>query len=251
MKREAQLHELLAVEGDLRGEKDKIKMEATRDFSQQSHLFLGQLRSLIMFDDNRASENSSDRKDLTETVNDRLDRVLHSFSRFWDVKVQKESANQQAKADVEVDGVVILEQLPVTFLLAMEEELRQLLVVYGAIPTLQVGIAWEKDTQKGEHVYKTIYLDETKKTEKKIEHKVLVPATKEHPAQVVQWSEDRVVGKYVTESWSGMLSQVEKTLMISNIDKLLRAFKRARQRANNQEVISLSVGETIFNFIKG
>lgn len=244
-----QLHELLAIEGDLKGEKDKIRDEAVTTFSKKPGLFIGQLKKLEMFDAARASEQGEERHALSETVNKKLEYTSKAFSRYWDVKIQKESANQEAKADVEIDGTVLFTDLPVTFLLAMEEELRQVRKVYDAIPTLQPGIDWEKDDTLGKDVYKASHPIEKNKTEKTIEHKVLVPPTKEHPAQITQWNEDRPVGKYITYSWCGMVTPADKSKMLGQVDKILRAFKKARQRANTQETKKRQIGREVFNFI--
>jgi len=247
----AQLHELLAVEGDLKGEKDKIKEETLTTFDKKANHFLGGVRTLEMFDEARREEEAGgvERQEIVTTVPEKLKYMSSAFTRFWDAKLQKETANQEAKADIIIDGKEFVKNVPVTFLLAMEEELKQLRKVYDKIPTLQPGIEWKKDPQKGKHYWKTVHPIVKHKTEKTIEHKIIVPATKEHPAQVKEWSEDKPVGRYSTENWSGMLSPAEKSIMLGKLDKVLRAIKKARQRANNQETRKINVGESVFNFI--
>lgn len=250
MGKRGQLHELLAVEGDLKGEKEKIREEAIVAFTKKPGLFIGTVKKLTMFSDERSNEEGEERQDLTETVPRKLDYIAGSFSRYWDVRLQKESANQEARADVEVEGVVIFKDLPVSFLLGMEEELKQLRKVFDAVPTLAPGIEWQRDGTMGNDVYKMKHPMEKSKTEKKIEHKVLVPPTKEHPAQVTEWTEDKPVGKYTTISWSGMVTSLEKSTMLAKLDEMLRAFKKARQRANTQETKSIHVGKKIFDYIQ-
>jgi hypothetical protein len=247
----AQLHEFLAVEGDLKGEKDKIRNETLITLTKKQEHFLGYIRRLEMFDDARGQEETEERRALVTTVMDKLKYSSEASIRFWDLRLQKELANQQAKADIVVDGVEMAKGVPVTFLLTMEEELKQLRKVYDAIPTLQPGVSWVKDETLGEGVYKSEYSVKKNKTEKTIEHKILVPTTKEHPAQVREWSEDKPIGRYVQENWSGMFSPAEKSAVLGRIDKVLRAVKRSRQRANTQEVLKASVGRQIFNFIHG
>jgi len=246
-----QLHELLAVEGDLKGEKDRVKEEAIKVFSSKAGLFMGHLKHLSMFDEGRKTEETDERQAMTDTVPSKLKYVSGAFQRFWDVRLQKESANQEARADVEVDGVALFKDLPVSFLLGMEEELKQLRKVYDAVPTLQAGIDWKRDEAEGKDVYVTTHPIIKNKTEKSVEHKVLVPATDRHPAQVREWTEDKPVGAYTTTNWSGMVTPVEKSAMLSKLDKVLRAFKKARQRANQQETKSIHVGEEIFKYING
>jgi len=249
----SQLHELLAVEGDLKGEKDKIREETFNTFDKKPAHFTGGLRMLEMFDEARKEEEAAgtERQEIVTTVPEKLRYMSGAFIRFWDAKLQKETANQEARADVMIDGKEFAKGVPVTFLLSMEEELKQLRKVYDKIPTLQPGIEWKKDPQRGEFYWKTAYPVVKHKTEKTIEYKTIVPATKEHPAQVKEWAGDKPVGKYSTENWSGMLSPAEKSIMLGKIDTILRAVKKARQRANNQDVKKFTMGISIFNFIHG
>lgn len=248
----SQLHELLAVEGDLKGEKIKIGMEAKSTFSKKPGLFHGFVKKLEMFDENRSKEETTDTQVITTTVKDKLNYISGAFERYFDVKLQKESANQEAKADVILsDGTKIIEGAPVTFLLGMEEELKQLRDIYGSIPTLQSGIKWEKDAETGDCVWRDVNPPEKMKTEKTIRHKVLTVATKEHPAQIEKWHEDVPVGKYIVGASSGMISSAQKSVILSRLDMLIRAFKKARQRANNQKVKNLQIGELLFNYING
>lgn len=247
----AQLHELLAIEGDLKGEKDKIRDETINTFSKKPNHFLGSIKTLTMFDESRAEEEAAgaEQIEIDTTVGEKLQYMSGAFVRFWDAKLQKEKANQEAKADVEIDGKAFLSSVPVTFLLAMEEELKQMRKVYSAIPTLQPGIDWVKDEQKGKGYYKSANPVVKHKTEKTVESKIIVPVTKEHPAQVREWTEDKPVGKYTTQYWSGMISPADKSVMLGKLDKVLRATKKARQRANNQETKSVEIGKAIFNYI--
>jgi len=247
----AQLHEILAIEGDLRGEKNKIRDEAITVFSKKPNLFLGMVKTLRMFDAEREQEEpeGSEIQEVTTTVPQKLSYVSKSFIRFWDAKLQKEAANQEAKADVIVEETVFAKNVPVSFLLSMEEELKNLRTLYDTIPTLQPETRWVQDLQKGEGYWKTAYITVRNKTEKAIKSTIIVPATKEHPAQVREWSENIPVGAYSVENRSGMIPPVEKSLLLGRIDTLLRAFKKARQRANNQEVKNLHIGKAIFDYI--
>ncbi len=247
----AQLHELLAVEGDLKGEKTKIGDEALTVFSKKQNLFQGGIRTLEMFDDARKEEEAAgeERVEIVTTVAKKLAYMSKAFVRFWDAKLQKEAANQEARADIMIDGTAFAQNVPVTFLLSMEDQLKQLRKIYDAVPTLQPGVEWQLDPQKGGGYWKASHPLVKHKTEKTIQSKIIVPATKEHPAQIREWSEDCPVGKYVQENWSGMVSPAEKSKLLGNVDKILRAIKKARQRANNQEVSKLSMGQQIFDFI--
>ena len=243
------LHELLAVEGDLRSNKEKERDQVIGDFISQPASFLGAIKTLKMFDEDRANEDGEVRVEVADTVQEKLHGIVQSFSRYWDCRIQKEVGNQMATADVVIDGKSVFVDVPVTFLLNMEQELTQIRKVYTSIPTLKPGVEWKEDGAKGRGIYKSVHNTETSKTEKSVQHRVMVQATEHFPAQVEKWSEDRPIGKYITENWSGMLSEAQKSIYISRVDRLIKAFKQARQRANCTETMLRSIGIEVFNYI--
>ncbi len=243
------LHELLAVEADLRNAKDNTRDTVIRDFTGNPALFLGAIKELKMFDESRMAEEQEVRVEVSNTVTEKLAEVINAFTRYWDLRLQKESANQCAVADVIINGKSIFENVPVTFLLNMEEELRQVKKVYSALPTLKPGVTWEPDSNKGRGIYKSTHDTETSKTEKTKQHKVIVQATDKFPAQVEIWNDDRPIGKYITQNWSGMISEADKASLLSRIDTVLAAFKKARQRANCVESQPRAIGKVIFTYI--
>ncbi len=243
------LHELLAVEADLRSDKDKERDSTIRSFTSNPAAFLGAIKNLFMFDENRSGEEQEIRQEIACTVEECIKTVDQKFGRYWDLRLQKETANQEAKADVIVNGKIIFSDLPVTFILNMEEELRQLKKVYQCLPTLKPGVEWITDAQKGRGIYKAEHPTETAKTEKKLEYKVIVQATDKFPAQYESTTVDRPIGKYVTENWSGMISDADKAVLLLRVDTLLQAFKKARQRANCNKTEPMEVARALFDFI--
>lgn len=210
---------------------------------------MGFVRTLQLFDE-EATPLAPDYKELDTTVDAKLAYQKEHIIRYLDAVLQKELTNTTAKADLVVDGKTITKDLPATFLLGLETKLKHIREVYAVIPTLQPGVKWEKDEDKGKGVYVTANPEETYQTEKIIEPVVLYEATKEHPAQVKEAAKTIKTGKYKREVWSGMLSPAEKSIILGKIDKLIRATKKARQRANATEVIKATVAKEIFSFIE-
>ncbi len=243
------LHELLAVEADLRNTKERTRDAVIGQFTSNPASFLGAIKKLFMFNEDRKQEEQEVRAEVADTVIEKLGDVQDAYTRYWDLRLQKESANQIATADVIINGKSIFDDVPVTFLLNMEEELRQVRKVFSVMPTLKPGVEWESDTNKGRGIYKSVHDVETSKTEKSIQHKVIVQATDKFPAQVEKWNEDRPIGKYVTSNWSGMISEADKASLISRIDTMLAAFKKARQRANCTETEPTAIGKAVFSYI--
>jgi hypothetical protein len=255
----AKLHELLAVEGDLDGVQKKIMDETVVTFTKKAAHFLGGEKTLTMFDDESGVGEVVSRQEMVTTVDDKLAYQAKSVIRYYDAVLQKETTNQKATAHIEMKDFVLAENVPATFLLGLETKLKLLRKVYEAIPTLPPGIKWAEDDILGENVYRRVHPEVTKKTAKTFQHKILVDAKfpKEGeggtslPAQIEKWEEDINVGEYTTETWSGMVTPTEKSMYLQRIDELIRAVKKARQRANTQPVVKVDIGSAIFNYING
>lgn len=248
MSKKAVLHELLAIEGDLDGAHKKILDETRSTFTKKSEHFIGQHRKLEMFAEDGIAYPEESKK-MDSTVQQKLDYMMKTEIRYFDAILQKETTNQVAKAHLIIDGVTIAENLPATWLLGMETRLKHLRTAYEAIPTLQPGIDWVLDPTQGANIYKTKLPVEKLKTETVVEPVVLYAATKEHPAQVKEASKTLTVGKYSQTTWSGMISPAEKSALLGRIDKLIRATKQARQRANTTEVTVRTIGAALFDYI--
>jgi hypothetical protein len=250
-KRKHQLHEILAVLADLEGEAKKVREEAIVTFTKKTNHFMGHHKTLKMFDEDRAmeQEGAEEHKPLVTTVDKKLSYLSKSQAKYYDVILQQESTNQNARADLVVEGKVIAEQLPATFLLGMESRLKALRAVFDAIPTLDPSLEWEKDTIAGNGSYKSTHPETTQKQEKTMVHKVLVDPTKEHPAQIREWAENKTVGTYILQKSSGMITPAKKSEYLGRVDLLLRATKKARQRANSQEIVKARIGEKLFSYI--
>jgi len=252
------LHELLAVEADLEGRARNIMNETRKIFKDKPALFMGSVRNYKPFVDD-GIDYPSEFQNLTSTVDEKLEYTGKSIVKYYDALLQKEATNQVAKADLVVDGVVLATDLPATFLLGMESRLRKVREVYAHIPTLAVGTEWHKDEAKGEGIWVVSHPEETMKTQRTTKSKVLYEAKfpkegeggQSIPAVIDKWEEVENIGKYTRHIWSGMLTPARKSELLDRIDKLLRAVKKARQRANSTEVMRVNVGKSIMDFING
>ena len=63
-----------------------------------------------------------------------LRKTADSLTRLFDVTLTKDTANCAAKADVVVDGEVILSDVPVTYLLFLEKQLTDLYTFARKLP---------------------------------------------------------------------------------------------------------------------
>jgi len=252
------LHELLAAMNDAEARSKMVQTEATKTFSDKATHFMGSHKTLRMFKDGDAhlEEANQQHLELTTTVGAKLSYIQKDITRWWDVFLQKEATNQDAKADLVVDDDVIATGLPAAFFLGMERELKALRKVYESIPTLQPGVKWEKDTtlaaaDNSKGVFRNATPVKKLKTKQTIEHKILVPQDQHHPAQVEKWSEQIPVGEFTEEVYCGMITPAAKSVMLQRITKLIAAVKRARMRANSTDIRKIAVGKSLFKYIHG
>ena len=249
------LYEVLAVEGDFQAKASKLITEVKATFANKENLFKGKTRTLSLFDQSpeREVENKAlEAKDSTSikveaTVPDSLNYLGTILADYWDVMYQKEATNQLANADIVADdGTVLATSVPVTFLLCMENRLKDLRPVLEAIPTLAPGVSWALDANYGAYISKAPETSDVK-TKDEVDHKVIVPVTGNVPAQVVAVKQTVNIGKYTTNEWSGMISSAQKAHLLADFDALYGAVKKARQRANAVDVVTAKVGAGLVN----
>lgn len=246
------LHELIAVEQDLQGQYRKILEETGHVFKDKDKNFKGFERKVHMLSDAPEAklEETSESFTLVTTVPLKLEWMQSHVIRYWDAVYQKERTNQEAKADLVIDGVTIGKDLPATYLLGMEDRLKAMRAVYEQIPTHEPGKIWLEDKNSALRGACIAKEEEKRIRTKKVKKAVvLYPATDQHPAQVKELDEDVPVGHVATQFWSGMVSPAEKADMLGRLDKLLRAVKKARMRANGTDVIKVTIGKAMTDYV--
>lgn len=244
------LHELLAVEKNYENQAAKTRTELKKTFDDKKHLFA---MKIVTFKPNTegSTTTTESQSDIQTTVKKEIEWLVPLLAKGLDASHQIDIANTIAKADVVTeDDEVLLKQVPATSLLRLEHRMDELRVLVTAIPTLDPAKGFAPDEQKGPGYYKAaeVHSHRTKKEFKPI---VIVPPTKEHPAQVEKLYEDVPIGTIQTQEWSSMITPAKKAELLDRLDKLSRAVKKARARANEQEleVKDKKIGETLLNYI--
>jgi len=181
-------------------------------------------------------------------VLDVLEQLRELGTQQFNAEATVDKGNLTAKASVEVNGTVILEDIPVVTLLTLERDLKQVREFVSKLPTLDPAFEWSLDSNAG--VFKTQPL-RTNREAKKQEAITLAPATTEHPAQTQLISVTSVVGEWVTVSSSGAIEPDTKKKYLKRCDTLINAMKVAREDANAARVAEVEVGTPIFNFLFG
>lgn len=189
-------------------------------------------------------------KRVQYTVDDVLRRLTRYTGELLTVTARKDWTNTVAKADVVVDGNVLLKDVPISYLLFLEKQLTDLNTFIAKLPVLDEAQDWTKDEASGLQKSGVTETHRTKKIQKAI---VLYPATDKHPAQTHLATEDVVEGYWKTQRMSGAIAKTLRQEYIDKGEKLLIAVKEAREAANMQEEIPspADIGDTLFNFVFG
>lgn len=177
-----------------------------------------------------------------------IDAAKEAITSLIDTVATQDKANTQAKADVVVDNVVVIADVPVTHLLFLEKQLKDIRTFVGKLPTLPVSERWEFDASQS--MYRTP-VTQTNRSVKVLKNHVRAEATDKHPAQVDVYNEDVKVGTWNTTKFSTCLPVNERNATLKRIDALIEAVKTAREEANSIEVTSVKYGESVLNFVFG
>lgn len=252
------LHELLAIEASSEAAAQTLLAQTAQTFKTKENLFKGKNRKLKMFgidDTNRIEMTAIEEKNyqnllVSATVPDSLNYMAAVLADYYDVVAQKEATNQVAKASVEIDGVVIMADVPATFLLGMETKLKKIREVLAEVPTMAPGMVWNEAPEIGRFIYKT---DPTKdiKTEKTVEYKHMKQSSDKHPDTFIPVEGTKNVGEYTEVNFTGLINSADKAKLIERLDALLKAVKQARQRANVVDTVNVKVGDKIMGYLFG
>lgn len=247
------LHALLAVVEDRKKTKDKITAETTKTLTNRQDHFSGSRKVYTPFDENDKDLEPSATKPVVTTVGDKIGYFEDSIKGFIDALYQKARTNCNAKADlvIEVEGkepVIIEENVPAQFLVELENQLVQWRSqVYNNIPTLDPNKDWHEVSGKEGH-YQTDTLTTTR-TRKKHEPLVLHEGNENHPPQTQVVMVDVPVGKYETVQFSTCITSVEKSKKLKKLDMLIEAVKKARSKANEEEIVKGNLAYKLFGFL--
>jgi hypothetical protein len=156
-------------------------------------------------------------------------------------------ANATAKADITVDGTTILQDVPVSYLLFLEKQLADVKTFISSLPVLDTSESWVYDPQQECFATEPKFTTKTKRVVKPV---ILYEATKEHPAQVKESSEDVPEGIWRTVKFSGAISIARQNELLRRVDKLTQEVIFARERANSMEVTKQErVARSIFDYL--
>lgn len=243
----ARLNQIIAVE---KGIKSRVYGEISdlNKAIQKGELFNGLAKTYLPKDDDGETL-PPERKRVQFVATDVLRNVERFSSELMDVTARKDWTNCVAKGSVEVDGVTVISDAPVSFLLFLEKQLTDMRTFISNMPVLDEAEAWSKDENSGLYKTEPTMTHRTKKVAKPI---VLYPATPEHPAQTQMVAEDVIAGFWSQVKHSGAMPKPDRDAIADRVEKLLRAVKQAREAANVQdEAKTPEVGTAVFGYLFG
>jgi hypothetical protein len=185
-----------------------------------------------------------------QAVQVKADRAIAAFiaakSNLYDTALTQDSANTKAVADIKIGGQIVAANVPVASLLFLEKQIGDMRTFVNALPVLSIEKDWSYSANKG--VYVSVPR-ETTKTKKITRFAVAYEATKEHPADVREVSEDIVEGTWTTIDMSGALPQDEKLAIVKRVEALHQAIIKAREEANSIEVDQKQIADALFGYL--
>ena len=240
------LHQVLAVEKDVKQASSRTITDGYH-LLQKSQLLQGIARNYKPKDedgDHLPSE-STRVQVITTTVIADAEKALE---RLWNTVATKDFGNTVAKADVVVNGVTLMSDVPTTYLLWLEKELNDVHTLISNLPTLDPAEEWTFDPNTNSYVTEVVQTTRTKKVPKVL---TLAQATDKFPAQVETYQEDVVVGTWETRKFSGALPAADVKALLERVAEVREAVKVARSIANDTQIDQQQIAAPVLSYIFG
>lgn len=240
------LSQVIATEKDTK-DKAASQLSRARGILGNKGLLSGLARTYTPKDE-EGEQLPSESTRVQYTVKRVVDEIREDLTTLFDTIATKDAANCSAKADVTVDGQVLLSQVPATTLLFLEKQLAELLGFIKAIPTLDSAEEWAFNDAQDCYATPPV---ESARTKKELKVLVLAPATKEHAQQSQAYQEDVPVGRWKTIKYSGAIPVGEYNAMLARVERLQKSVKYAREEANRHDAKPQQVGEAVLHYVFG
>ena len=240
----AKLNQVIAVE---KGVKSRVYgfLSSTYKSFQKPTLFNGMSRQYQKKDED-GEDYPPENVRVQMNAEVLLTEIAEQMTELFDVTAQKDWANCEATASVEVDGRVLVSDAPATYLLFLEKQLNDLKDELNKIPELDAAHEWTLEAASDLFKSAPTVTSKTKKVPKVI---VKYEATEHHPAQTEIVNVDEVVGTWQTTQHSGALPEPRKRALQKRLQTLIKAVKYAREAANEVEAPRRSIGAAVFAYL--
>jgi len=236
--------EIIVIE---RGVKSAAMRKITNIYhgAQQSGRFVGMTKQYTPKDDDGEIVPTETRRVQT-TVQKEIEAVFAVMSEWLDVAATRDVGNCVARADLVLNGTVLLKQVPVHFLLFLEKQLTDLRTFIAALPVLDPAEAWFWDEEV--ELYKTAPRVTTRSVTKVVPLVLLAPTDK-HPGQAQTVKEQIQTGTFLETKMSGAIKESAQQLLLRRVDELYQAVQVAREVANKTHISVVKAGDVILDYI--
>jgi hypothetical protein len=238
------LHQVIAVESTVKSDAQAALARAGQLLANPG-LFTGQVRTYAPRADDGAR--LPDERAVPQfRGEDVVGEASRTLVRLFDVVAQKDWTDPAARADLVVDGEVLLADVPVTYLLFLDRQLAALMNLVTSLPLLDPSEEWLADDTSG--MWRS-EARQTVRTRKVPKAHVLYPATPEHPAQVQAYTVDEPEGDWTTTRFSTAFPATRVTQLRERIRRLQEAVKFAREAGNSAEVVEVAPGRKVLDWV--
>jgi len=234
------LNQLIAIEKSFKSEAGSVLTEIYQSV-QKPPLFTGIAKTYRPKNEDGDKLPSEGTK-VQLRVKELIAEVNRSQTELFNAVGAKDRTNCVAKASVVVDGQVLVKDVPATHLLWLEKQVLDLKTFISKLPLLDPTETWAWDANQNCYATPPVETVRTKKVE---DYKVVVQATKEHPAQIAKVTNDQLEGYWTTVKFSGAMPAQEQKELLERVEKLQRAIKTAREEANLEPVQPLDSGSVL------
>jgi hypothetical protein len=197
--------------------------------------------------DAEGDEMPAERKHVQVRAETVLRQAAGELAALWDMTATRDWGNCTARADVTVDGQVLIAGAPVPYLLFLHKQLADLRTVVLGLPVHDPADRWVQDDSAG--LWRTDPPVITNRTQKVPRNHVRAAATDRHPAQVDVYHEDRVVGHWTATKFSGAVPAARQVALLARIEALQAAVVKARQTANASIVPEVRLGDDVLGWL--
>jgi hypothetical protein len=175
-----------------------------------------------------------------------LDSALSDVAEWFDVCLTRDVGNTVAKANVMVDGQVIVEDAPVPFLLFLADQLGHIRKLLSAIPTLSSDKEWAENPTTGVWESEVTFTNSYVTVKEPLQ---LHPGNDRHAPQVSVIDKQNYQGKKLTQHQSSAIPEVRKAVLLRRVALLHDAVKQAIQEANATKVEQKKIGHDLFAWL--
>lgn len=238
------MSQVIAISNGEKSRKQSILSKVYQSL-QQPTLFEGFSKRYNPLDEEGERLPNEDKK-VQLTVNQAIREANEVIENMFNIIAMQDVGNCSAKADIIVDDVVLLQDVPVTHLIFLEKQLIDIEVFINSFPVLDPAEEWVWSNAAACYESKQ---RETHRTKKIQDVLVKYHATDKHPAQTELITKDVIAGYWTTIKFSGNIKKTDKDTMLERVRKLSKAVKISREEANSVEVKKSDFGTSILNYI--